>query len=59
VALARYKQGDRVPVAVKRDLRTIQTAIVLREPERFEYKMEERKDATAKQKALRQAWLKG
>src|SRR6266446_5132189 len=59
VALARYKQGDRVPVAVKRDRRTIQTAIVLREPERFEYKMEERKDATAKQKALRQAWLKG
>ncbi|HEX9628486.1 MAG TPA: PDZ domain-containing protein, partial [Pyrinomonadaceae bacterium] len=42
VALARYKQGDRVPVTVKRDRRTIQAAIVLREPERFEYKMEER-----------------
>src|SRR6266404_5504110 len=59
VALARYKQGDRVPVAVKRDRRTIQTAIVLGAPERFEYKIEERKDATPKQKALRQAWLKG
>jgi len=59
VALARYKQGDRVPVVVKRDRRTIQTAIVLREPERFEYRIEERKDATAKQKELRQAWLKG
>jgi predicted metalloprotease with PDZ domain len=59
VALARFKQGDRVPIEVKRDRRTMQTAIVLREPERFEYRIEERKDATAKQKALRQAWLKG
>jgi predicted metalloprotease with PDZ domain len=59
VALARYKQGDRVPITVKRDRHTIQTAIVLREPERFEYKIEERKDATAKQQALRQAWLRG
>ncbi len=59
VALARYKQGDRIPVTVKRDRRTIQTTMVLREPERFEYKIEERKDATARQKALRQAWLKG
>ena len=59
VALARYKQGDRIPVTVKRDRRIIQTAIVLREPERFEYKIEERKDATPKQKAARQSWLKG
>lgn len=59
VALARYKQGDRIPITVKRDRRTIQTTIVLREPERFEYKIEEQKDATAKQKALRQAWLQG
>src|SRR5882762_2310398 len=59
VALARYKQGDRVPVTVKRDRRTIQTAIVLREPERFEYKIEERKNVTPTQKALRAAWLKG
>ena len=57
VALARYKQGDRVPIVVKRDRRTIQTTIVLGAPERFEYKIEERNDATAKQKALRQAWL--
>lgn len=59
VALARYKQGDRVPITVKRDRRTIQTAIVLREPDRFEYRIEERKDATPNQKAARQAWLKG
>ncbi len=57
VSLARYKQGDRVPITVKRDRRTIQTAILLREPERFDYRIEDQKDATAKQKALRQAWL--
>ena len=59
VALARFKQGDRIPVTVKRDRRTIQTVIVLREPERFEYRIEERKDATPSQKSLRAAWLKG
>jgi predicted metalloprotease with PDZ domain len=34
---ARYKTGDRVPVVVKRDRRTIKAEIVLGEPERFEY----------------------
>lgn len=59
VALSRFKQGDRVPVAVKRDRRTIQTTLVLGPPERFEYRIEERKDATLEQRALRSAWLKG
>jgi predicted metalloprotease with PDZ domain len=59
VNLARYKQGDRVPITVKRDRHTIQTTIVLREPERFEYRIEERKDATVAQKGLRAIWLKG
>jgi predicted metalloprotease with PDZ domain len=59
VALNRFKQGDRVPVSVKRDRRTIETVIVLGDPERFEYRIEERKDATTRQKALREAWLNG
>ena len=59
VSLARYKQGDRVPISVKRDRRTIQATLVLGAPERFEYRIEERKDATPEQKALRAAWLKG
>lgn len=59
VTLARYKQGDRVPITVKRDRRTIQTVLVLGAPERFEYRIEERKDANAKQKAALQAWLQG
>ncbi|MGI9069297.1 MAG: M61 family metallopeptidase [Pyrinomonadaceae bacterium] len=59
VALSRYKQGDRIPITVKRDRRTIKTTLVLGVPERFEYRIEEKKDATPQQKALRQAWLNG
>jgi predicted metalloprotease with PDZ domain len=59
VSLSRYKQGDQVPVTVKRDRRTIKTMILVGAPERFEYRIEERKDATPEQKSLREAWLKG
>jgi predicted metalloprotease with PDZ domain len=58
-ALARYKTGDSVPVVVRRDRRTIKTNIVLGQPERFDYRIEERSDAPAEQKALRAAWLSG
>jgi len=57
--LARYKHGQSVPITVKRNRRTIKTTMVLNEPERFEYKIEERADATAQQKALRAKWLNG
>jgi len=57
--LARYKSGDSVPITVKRDRRTIKTNVVLKEPERFNYRIEESSSATAEQKALRTAWLKG
>ena len=57
-ALNRFKQGQRVPISVKRDRRTIQADLLLGQPERFEYRIEEKKDATAEQKALRDAWLK-
>ncbi len=57
--LARFKPGDSVPVTVKRDRRTIKTNIVLGQPDRFEYRIEERPDATTDQKALRAAWLNG
>jgi predicted metalloprotease with PDZ domain len=59
VSLARFKQGDRVPVTVKRDRRTIQATLVLGAPERFEYRIDELSGATAQQQALRAAWLKG
>ncbi|HEX7330985.1 MAG TPA: PDZ domain-containing protein [Pyrinomonadaceae bacterium] len=57
--LARFKPGDSVPVAVKRDRRTIKTNIVLRQPERFDYSIEEKPGATDEQKALRAKWLSG
>ena len=57
--LARFKQGDSVPVTVKRDRRTIKANIVLGQPERFDYRIEEKTDATAEQKQLRAAWLTG
>ena len=57
--LARFKTGDSVPVVVKRDRRTIKASLVLGEPERFEYRIEEKGDATGEQKALRAAWLSG
>lgn len=57
--LARFKPGDSVPVTVKRDRRTIKANLVLRQPERFDYKIEERLDATVDQKALRASWLSG
>jgi predicted metalloprotease with PDZ domain len=59
ISLSRYKQGDRVPITVKRNRRTIQAALLLGAPERFEYRIKERADATPEQKTLRAAWLKG
>jgi predicted metalloprotease with PDZ domain len=55
----RYKPGDSVPVTVKRDRRTIKTNIVVGPPEIFDYRIEEKPDATVAQKALRAIWLKG
>jgi predicted metalloprotease with PDZ domain len=57
--LARLKPGDSVPITVKRDRRTIKTNIVVGQPEVFDYTLAEKPDATAEQKALRAAWLKG
>jgi predicted metalloprotease with PDZ domain len=55
--LARFKPGDSVAVTVRRDRRTIKTNIVLGQPERFDYKIEEMPGATTEQKRLRAAWL--
>ena len=57
--LARYNKGDSVPIVVKRDRRTIKTNLVLGDPERFEYRIEEDATATNEQKTLRAAWLSG
>ncbi|HEX8174442.1 MAG TPA: PDZ domain-containing protein [Pyrinomonadaceae bacterium] len=57
--LGRFKQGEHVPVTVKRDRRTIQANITLGAPDRFQYRVEELRGATAQMRALRAAWLRG
>ena len=57
--LARYKQGDAIALVVKRNRRTIKGEMILGAPERFEYRIEEKADATDQQRALRAAWLSG
>jgi len=58
-ALNRYKEGDRVKISFKRDRRTVQTTLLIGPADRFEYRIEEKEDATAAEKALRAAWLNG
>ena len=57
--LARYKKGESVPVVVKRDRRTIKREMIMGDPERVEYRIEEKADATPQQRGIRTAWLSG
>jgi predicted metalloprotease with PDZ domain len=58
-ALNRYKENQRVPVTVKRARRTVNVTLTLGPPERYDYRIEELKDASPEAKALRATWLKG
>jgi predicted metalloprotease with PDZ domain len=55
--LNRFKQGDRVPVSVRRFRETLELSIQLDAPETFIYRIEEDPGASAQAKALRAAWL--
>src|SRR5439155_2154605 len=55
--LNRFKQGDRVPVSVRRFRQTLDLSIELDAPETFVYRIEEDPAASAQIKALRAAWL--
>jgi predicted metalloprotease with PDZ domain len=57
--LARYKKGERIAVVVRRDRRTLKKEIVLGEPDRYEYRIEEVSNATDEQRKVRTAWLSG
>jgi predicted metalloprotease with PDZ domain len=57
--LARYKKGDVVPIVVKRDRRTLKKEIILGEPDRVEYRIEEKANATPQEREIRTAWLSG
>jgi predicted metalloprotease with PDZ domain len=57
--LARYRKGDAVSFVVKRDRRTIKGEMILGDPDRYEYRIEEKTNVTEQQRALRTAWLNG
>jgi len=57
--LNRYKQGDRVPVTVRRFRHTVELRIELGPPELYDYRIEENPNATREAKALRTEWLEG
>lgn len=58
-ALNRYKQNERVAIAVRRDRRTINAIVTLGQPEHYDYDVEERADVSLETRALRDAWLNG
>jgi predicted metalloprotease with PDZ domain len=58
-ALNRYKQGDRIPVTVRRFRRTLELTLQLGPPELYNYRIEEIPGAFADAKRLRTGWLEG
>jgi predicted metalloprotease with PDZ domain len=57
--LNRYKQGDRVPVSVRRFRQNLNLTMQLGPPEIFDYYIREAPNASAEALALRAAWLGG
>jgi predicted metalloprotease with PDZ domain len=57
--LNRYKQGDRVPVTIRRFRRTQDLTVQLGPPDEYEYKIEEVPNASKEARQLRAAWLDG
>ena len=57
--VGRYKPGDRVNATLQRGGRTIQTTIIMGEPQLMNYRIEEITDAPSATKTLRAAWLNG
>jgi len=57
--VGRYKPGDRVNATLQRGARTIQTTIIMGEPQLMNYRIEEIADAPSEAKALRAGWVNG
>ena len=55
--LNRHKQGDRIPVTVRRFRQTVELNIQLGPPEMYDYRIEEIPNASAEEKAIRAKWL--
>jgi predicted metalloprotease with PDZ domain len=57
--LNHYKQGDRIPITVRRFRRTIDLTIQLGPPELYDYRIEEIPNAPPEVRKLRTGWLEG
>lgn len=57
--VARYKPGDRVNATLQRGGRTIQTTIIMGEPQLMNYRIEEITNGPSAAKTLRGTWLNG
>ncbi len=58
-ALNIFKQGNRVPVTVRRAHQTVSTNLMLDAPDRYDYRIEKIPNATPEANRLRAAWLSG
>jgi predicted metalloprotease with PDZ domain len=57
--LNRYEQNQQIPITVRRDRRTVKATVTLGRPEHYDYRVEDKRDASAATRALRTAWMKG
>jgi predicted metalloprotease with PDZ domain len=57
--LNRYKQGDRIPITVRRFRRTLDLTLQLGPPELYDYRIEEIPNASTEVRKLRNSWLEG
>jgi predicted metalloprotease with PDZ domain len=57
--LNRYKQGDRIPITVRRYRRNIELTLQLGPPELYDYRIEEIPNASPDVRKLRNSWLEG
>ena len=55
--LNKHKEGDRVPVSVRRFRQTLDLTIQLGPPDAYDYRIEEIPNASTEAKRLRSAWL--
>ncbi|MBD0326310.1 MAG: M61 family metallopeptidase, partial [Pyrinomonadaceae bacterium] len=57
--LNRYKEGASIPFIIRRNGRTQSARLILGPPERFDYRIEEKKDASPREQTTRNAWVSG
>jgi predicted metalloprotease with PDZ domain len=56
-ALNRYRQGDHIPIGVRRFRRNVDLSLQLGPPEIYDYRIEELPNASEEARRLRAAWL--